>query len=1430
MTGRESGETLLANRRIRIIPLLFFALAFVSLLLISSTSASPRPARSTRAPPRLPRSEWSTRFRVGQKPLTVHLVPHSHDDVGYEKNLNQYYYGSNNTIRAAGVQYTLDSIMPTLEASPDRRFVQVEQAFFTMWWLEQSPEMQDLVRSLVKSGQLEFANGGWCMHDLATTSFVDMLDQMTLGHAFIAETFDGYVPRTGWSIDPFGHSSTGASLVASLLGFDSYYMGRIDWEDKLVRELKKEMEFCWDPSAANLGSTSEIFGATFWGHYGAPPGYCLDEGCDGHADDPIMDDHRLEDYNVEARVGNFLEIVAGQSFVYDGDDILITMGGDFLYMNSARNFKEMDKLIKYGNEMANGKMILRYSTPMEYTRAKLSTPGIEYSVKTDDFFPYADNPHGYWVGFFTSRPTLKRYVRAASAFLQTGRQLAWLSGVSQQWKRKQEQEDEIAEQKATSHSTPTSRLPHRTKKSNRRLRLSTDEGPTRQLAEGVAVAQHHDAVTGTEMQHVAYDYALRISKGWDATAEAMAQSLTNLLSKQQQQQQQNARQSSAENSARASKADLNDMPQLVQCPLSYNESICDISQSIGTIASTDSTLLILVYNPLSHSRSNELVSVAVDDPDVEVLDADGRTLNITVTSNDFLDMHTVQDSDDMAEKIGAVSPISRLGVAGRNLAHVRSALRRYRARLRSWRKAQSQTNEGIDKFAPSSPTAPRPPRIELDPLPARFTVHFHADLKPLGLETFFLRAKSSSSNTQLNGHTHKSPSSKSTQHDSSSRASLLASIRASGELNSGSGSRTGSEQRLRAQLKLARMDVQIEEGAVRRTRKEARREMEERQQKRVEAQKDQSSSLSAGANNDDNDDFVYLENDILRLAFSSRTGLLVFLDDKRTTPWTSVAFNQQLLMYSSYFDPDAPGDLNQNAGAYISRFQWDFPRPLDQRTPSDQPIRNATATLKRGAEGPVVWEMIQTFAAGNDSDTSNSGDGSNVWGVQIVRLEAGSSKISFRSWLGPVPLMDGDGVQRGKEIISSFDLGPSESLPQPGARTMDNGGVWYTDSNGRELIRRQRDHRDTWNLTQFEPIVQNYYPVNHLVLMNDAASRSGMDKGNKRRNRLGPNDGASLQLVVLPDRSVGCSSLSNSALEVMLHRRLVGDDNKGVHEPLNETMGGITPYPNPRRIGPGIVVQSTLNVLVQTEEVQQELEHAGATGTERMSWAGEYRAAQSSIYMPVQVMYGMLETDISTYLRNHLSSFSLGVELPPNLELITMQPWSDDSVFLRLAHSFGLDEDEKLGQPVEFDLATLFPGRQFINATELSLSGNQPAAEVIERRKLNPLPRKPDQPPRQSPYVGPPLTPDAGNKVIISAMQVRAFQMWFAPTPTLTSTSTIASSGGDMTRTSTHAPIPVSVSVSESIYDDRETRNDQSAQKVPDATGSIFKDEAVALV
>ena len=53
--------------------------------------------------------------------INVHLVPHSHDDVGYLKTVNEYFYGARDLLQEAGVQYIIDSVVLELERDPTKR-------------------------------------------------------------------------------------------------------------------------------------------------------------------------------------------------------------------------------------------------------------------------------------------------------------------------------------------------------------------------------------------------------------------------------------------------------------------------------------------------------------------------------------------------------------------------------------------------------------------------------------------------------------------------------------------------------------------------------------------------------------------------------------------------------------------------------------------------------------------------------------------------------------------------------------------------------------------------------------------------------------------------------------------------------------------------------------------------------------------------------------------------------------------------------------------------------------------------------------------------------------------------------------------------------------------------------------------------------------
>ena len=63
------------------------------------------------------------------------------------------------------VRRVLTNVGQALQRNPKRKFVEVEIYYFRRWWQNQSKHTQDVVHKLVQSGQLAFANGGWCVND-----------------------------------------------------------------------------------------------------------------------------------------------------------------------------------------------------------------------------------------------------------------------------------------------------------------------------------------------------------------------------------------------------------------------------------------------------------------------------------------------------------------------------------------------------------------------------------------------------------------------------------------------------------------------------------------------------------------------------------------------------------------------------------------------------------------------------------------------------------------------------------------------------------------------------------------------------------------------------------------------------------------------------------------------------------------------------------------------------------------------------------------------------------------------------------------------------------------------------------------------------------------------------------------------------------------
>lgn len=120
------------------------------------------------------------------------------------------------------------------------------------------------------------------------------------------------------------------------------------------------------------------------------------------------------------------------------------------------------------------------------------------------------------------------------------------------------------------------------------------------LREVMGVMQHHDAVTGTEKQHVANDYARLLQIGIDKCSENIKGSLNQLSTD-----------SEHDDVLRDNVFDANFVFDYTSCA-NLNISSCSISEN-------SDKFMVTLYNPLAHSTF-QYVRLPVIDGDYEVLD------------------------------------------------------------------------------------------------------------------------------------------------------------------------------------------------------------------------------------------------------------------------------------------------------------------------------------------------------------------------------------------------------------------------------------------------------------------------------------------------------------------------------------------------------------------------------------------------------------------------------------------------------------------------------------------------------------------------------------------------------------------------------------------------------------------------------------------
>ncbi|XP_036029588.1 alpha-mannosidase 2 [Onychomys torridus] len=363
------------------------------------------------------------------EPLQVFVVPHSHNDPGWLKTFNDYFRDK--------TQYIFNNMVLKLKEDSSRKFMWSEISYLSKWWDIIDNPKKEAVKSLLQSGQLEIVTGGWVMPDEATAHYFALIDQLIEGHQWLERNL-GVKPRSGWAIDPFGHSPTMAYLLKRA-GFSHMLIQRVHYSVKKHFSLQKTLEFFWRQNW-DLGSVTDILChmMPFYSYdiphtCGPDPKVCCQfdfrrlpggrYGCPWG-----VPPEAISPGNVQSRAQMLLDQYRKKSKLFRTKVLLAPLGDDFRFSEYTEwdlQYRNYEQLFNYMNSQPHLKVKIQFGTLSDYFDALEKAGAKEkkggqplFPVVSGDFFTYADRDDHYWSGYFTSRPFYKRMDRIMESRLR----------------------------------------------------------------------------------------------------------------------------------------------------------------------------------------------------------------------------------------------------------------------------------------------------------------------------------------------------------------------------------------------------------------------------------------------------------------------------------------------------------------------------------------------------------------------------------------------------------------------------------------------------------------------------------------------------------------------------------------------------------------------------------------------------------------------------------------------------------------------------------------------------------------------------------------------------------------------------------------------------------------------------------------------------
>uniref|UniRef100_A0A6I8RD56 Alpha-mannosidase n=1 Tax=Xenopus tropicalis TaxID=8364 RepID=A0A6I8RD56_XENTR len=526
------------------------------------------------------------------EPLQVFLVPHSHNDPGWLKTFDDYFRDQ--------TQHILNNMVIKLQEDKNRKFMWSEISYFSKWWDGIDNQKKEAVKRLIELEQFEIVTGGWVMPDEATPHYFSLVDQLIEGHQWLEKNL-GVKPKSGWAIDPFGHSPTMAYILKSS-GLSNMLIQRVHYSIKKYFASKQTLEFFWRQNW-DLGHSTDILChmMPFYSYdvphtCGPDPKICCQFDFKRLPGSRVSCPWRvppevINEGNVQHRAWMILDQYRKKSKLYRTKVLLVPLGDDFRYTDSLewdQQYENYQKLFSYMNSHPELHVKAQFGTISDYFKALRKAGNVDdpnsqsFPVLSGDFFTYADRDDHYWSGYFTSRPFYKRLERVMESHLRAAEILYSFALVQMN------KFDKLQSFPSVEH-----------------YKLLTE------ARRNLGLFQHHDAITGTAKDWVVVDYGTRLFHSLMNLKRVIIDAAHVLV--------------------------LKDKDTYAYNPSSPFFSMDDVQPSQDSLPQktvikiTEIPRYLTVYNPTEQERYS-VVSVYVSSSKVKVISASGKALKAQISA------------------------------------------------------------------------------------------------------------------------------------------------------------------------------------------------------------------------------------------------------------------------------------------------------------------------------------------------------------------------------------------------------------------------------------------------------------------------------------------------------------------------------------------------------------------------------------------------------------------------------------------------------------------------------------------------------------------------------------------------------------------------------------------------------------------------------